>query len=161
MSYLYEEVIGTDNQALDLYMYKTGIIIYDPTHKMSGIKSKATELYDLGPSPLLEKQKDWIRYDLAINKTKLEGLNMDDLSIFYLLDVEKKLIDYFFKLQNIWKVRPRDTNNKIKSINPEFQNCILQALLSTDISQKVKLLIESIQYLQVKFKLDTSIEFSV
>jgi predicted nucleotidyltransferase len=161
MNYFHEEVSGNDHKAIDLFMYKTGIIIYDPTNKMSEIKSKATELYDLGPTPLLEKQKDWIRYDLAITKLKLEVLKGDDGDLFYLLRVEAKLADYFFKLHNIWKVRFRDTSNKISSTDSEFYNCFMVSLKSSELSERASSLIKSIEYLQVKFKLDTSVEFSV
>lgn len=161
MLYFSDEVNGSDNEVMDLFMYKTGIIIHDPTNKMSEIKSKATELYDLGPLPLLEKQKDWIRYDLAITKLKLEVLKGDDTDLFYLLEVETKLVDYFFKLHNFWKVRFRDTSNKISSTDPGFYNCFIQSLISLVLSERVSALIKSIEYLQIKFKLDTSIEFSV
>jgi len=161
MSYLHEEATGTDNDALDLYMYKTGIIIHDPTYKMSEIKSKATELFDLGPSPLLDIQKDWIRYDLAMNKLKLESLDSGDPSLFYIHEVQHKLIDYFFKLHNTWKVRSRDMDDKIKSTDIDFYNCLLLSLNSSKISESTNALFKSIEYLQIKFKLDTSVEFSV
>lgn len=161
MSYLLEETTGSENTALDLFMYKTGIIIHDPTHKMSEIKSKATELYDLGPAPISYRQKDWIRYDLAINKLKLEGLDLTDTHHFFILEIEHRLVDYFFKLSGAWKVRFRDTNSKIQSLDSVFHKHFSQVLNTSDNAQKTEMLVKSIEHLQNKFSLDQSVEFSV
>jgi hypothetical protein len=161
MSYLLDESTGNDNSALDLFMYKTGKIIYDPTHKMSEIKSKATELYDLGPAPISDKQKDWIRYDLAMNKLKLEGLDHIVSHSFFILEIEHRLVDYFFKLSGVWKVRFRDTDSKILTLDSEFHEYFSQVLSTSDTAKKIEMLIKSIEHLQNKFNLDQSVEFSV
>ena len=161
ISYLANEITQGNFKCLDLFMYKTGVIIFDPTFKMSEIKSKAIELYDLGPKPISEKEIDWIRYDLAINKLKLEGLDSSKDCLFYILDLQYKLFDYFFKLYNVWTVRSRQMDEKVVSIDPLFYNQLKQISDSNLTHQKIELLIKTIQHLQNKFKLEDSIEFSL
>jgi hypothetical protein len=137
--------------AIRIYMYASGIPIYDPMNKMIAWKQYASKLYQKGLPPLSQEGYLQLQHNLEISYNKVRGLPTSYLPSFLLGELANLQRDWF-TMNRYWKVKPAFRDGFIKKYDPYFYNLLVTAFTASNLSHKKDVILNIVSYLKSRLE---------
>ena len=140
------------------YMFATGFIVKDSNDKiLKKLTSRARTNWNRGPKKLSKNEIGQINYKISTCIQDIEDcLYENNHAALVVDDTIVQFVKYYYRLGNVWLIRPKERLEDIKKMNPKIYNLIIGAEEAKDWRKKAKLVISMGKIIGKKYQLNLS-----